>query len=137
LYNKTSREVIGMLKAHLAIPGITEMVSDNGPQFSSDELKKFSDDYEFPQLNGKAENSVKTVKRDVKETRFEENSEMDIDPMEHLSTEDKEEIIRQSTGPQPILLSQKESSTLGSHTNVRQRESQGLMECGDGPRKYM
>ena len=47
-------------------------MSDNGPQFFSDELKKFSDDYEFrrstsspeyPQLIGKAENSVKTVKR--------------------------------------------------------------------------
>ena len=67
--------------------------------------------------------------QDVKETRFEENSEMDIDPMEPLSTEDiqdTEEVIRQSTGPQPILQSQEES--LGSHTNVRQREHQDLME---------
>jgi hypothetical protein len=67
--------------------------------------------------------------QDVKKTRFEENSEMDIDPMEPLSTEDTEEVIRESTGPQPISQSQKaESSTLGSHTNVRQREPRGLVE---------
>ena len=48
------------------------IVSYNGPQFSSQELKKFKDLYEFDnftssptylQSNGKAENTVKTAQR--------------------------------------------------------------------------
>ena len=73
LYNKTSKEVIGKLKAHLARHGIPDkVVSDNGPQFTSDAFQKFVDAYEFrhctssrdyPQSNGKSENAVKTAKR--------------------------------------------------------------------------
>ena len=51
------------------------MVSDNGPQFSSEEFHGFSRDWEFthvtsspayPQTNGKAESAVKQVKRLLK-----------------------------------------------------------------------
>ena len=52
------------------IPDI--LVSDNGPQYTSDRFKKFEEDWNFehvfssphyPQSNGKAENAVKTMKR--------------------------------------------------------------------------
>lgn len=72
LGSQTSKEVIGKLKCHMARHGIPDKLrSDNGPQFSSQEFMKFSEQYEFdhvtsspahPQSNGKAENSVKTAK---------------------------------------------------------------------------
>ena len=42
LVSKTSKEVIDKLKPHMARHGIPDkMVSNNGPQFSSQEFKKF------------------------------------------------------------------------------------------------
>lgn len=71
LYSKTSREVVNKLKAHMARHGIPDkLMSDNGPQYNSDEFRRFADLYEFehvtsspgyPQSNGKAENAVGTV----------------------------------------------------------------------------
>ena len=71
LSSQTSREVIDKLKCQMARHGIPDTLrSDNGPQFSSQEFRKFSELYEFdhttsspayPQSNGKAENSVKTA----------------------------------------------------------------------------
>ena len=73
LVRKTSKEVIENLKPHMARHGIPDkIVSDNGPQFSSQEFKVFKDCHEFdhvtssptyPQSNGKAENAVKTAQR--------------------------------------------------------------------------
>ena len=73
LYNTTSSEVIHKLKAHMARHGIPEhVVSDNGPQYNSDEFRRFAMTYEFehvtsspryPQSNGKAESAVKMAKR--------------------------------------------------------------------------
>ena len=73
LVRKTSKEVIEKLKPHSARHGILDkIVSDNGPQFSSQEFKMFKDCYEFDhvtssptylQSNGKAENAVKTAQR--------------------------------------------------------------------------
>lgn len=68
-----STTVIKKLKAHFARYGIpSTVVSDNGPQYSSQEFRRFSQLWEFehktsspgyPQSNGKAESAVKTVKR--------------------------------------------------------------------------
>ncbi|XP_022809152.1 uncharacterized protein K02A2.6-like [Stylophora pistillata] len=73
LASKTSKEVIEKLKPHMARHVIPDkIVSDNGPQFSSQEFQTFKELYEFdhvtssptyPQLNGKTENAVKTVER--------------------------------------------------------------------------
>ncbi|XP_020917563.1 uncharacterized protein K02A2.6 [Exaiptasia diaphana] len=72
LYSKTSTEVITKLKAHIARYGIpNELMTDNGPNFTSREFKQFTDIYNiehvtssptYAQSNGKAENSVKTAK---------------------------------------------------------------------------
>ncbi|KAK7901627.1 hypothetical protein WMY93_018396 [Mugilogobius chulae] len=71
-----STTVIHKLKAHFARQGIPDvLVSDNGPQYSSQEFKSFSTKWEFqhrtsspgyPQSNGKAESAVKTAKRLMK-----------------------------------------------------------------------
>ena len=73
LNSTTSAAVSKALKEILARFGITdELVSDNGPQFSSSEFKRFADTWSFrhttsspgyPQSNGKAEQAVQTVKR--------------------------------------------------------------------------
>ena len=72
LYSKTSADVIAKLKAHIARYGIpNKLVTDNGPNFTSQEFKQFTDRYNiehvtsspyYAQSNGKAENSVKTAK---------------------------------------------------------------------------
>ena len=73
LEHTKSRDVIHKAKAHFARYGIPDVVvSDNGPQFSSNEFQDFSKKWGFqhvtsspryPQSNGLAENAVKTVKR--------------------------------------------------------------------------
>lgn len=71
-----SKDVINRLKDIFARHGIPKIVrTDNGPQFDSNEFKKFSKCYGFqwtsssphyPQSNGLAESGVKTMKRILK-----------------------------------------------------------------------
>ena len=73
LSNTTSAGVISFLKAMFARHGIpVTLMSDNGPQFSSKEFKDFATTYcfqhitsspHFPQSNGLAERTVRTVKK--------------------------------------------------------------------------
>ena len=69
----TSDAVINKLKDLFARWGVPdEIVSDNGPQFSSDLFRKFSQEYEFkhtttspyhPQANGQSESGVRICKK--------------------------------------------------------------------------
>ena len=68
----SSTSVIPALKSIFARHGIPEvLISDNGPPYNSSEMKAFASSYDFqhitsspyyPQSNGQAERSVKTVK---------------------------------------------------------------------------
>ena len=74
----TKEEVIVRIKAIFARHGIPEeLISDNGPQFSSHLFLKFSQEYGFDhitssplfsQSNGEAERAVKTIKTMWKKT---------------------------------------------------------------------
>ena len=76
LKSTTSRRIIDALKTLFARYGIPEVVrSDNGPQYSSAEFAEFATKYGFmhvtsspyyPQRNGMAERTVKTVKKLLK-----------------------------------------------------------------------
>ena len=69
----TSKAVISKLKQYFGRHGIPNtVVSDNGPQFDSDEFRRFAREWEFDHAtsspghsksNGLAESAVKTVKR--------------------------------------------------------------------------
>ncbi|XP_011664712.2 uncharacterized protein K02A2.6-like [Strongylocentrotus purpuratus] len=73
LDNTSSQLVIRKLKAHFARYGSpTQVVSDNGPQYTSAVFRQFASEWDFEHLcsspgnsraNGKAESAVKTAKR--------------------------------------------------------------------------
>eukprot|EP00057_Strongylocentrotus_purpuratus_P027755 XP_011682229.1 PREDICTED: uncharacterized protein K02A2.6-like [Strongylocentrotus purpuratus] len=72
LTTTNSAAVIHKMKAQFARHGIpVEVITDNGPQFASDEFARFGATWDFkhtttsplyPQANGKVENAVKTAK---------------------------------------------------------------------------
>ena len=72
----TSKDVIHKVKAHFARYAIPDtVISDNGPQFSSEEFRHFSKRWGFEQItssprhsqsNGMSESAVRTAKRQVK-----------------------------------------------------------------------
>ncbi len=79
LTTTSSNAVIKKLKGHIARYGIPdEVVSDNGPQYDSNEFQAFAQSYGFkhtrtsphhPQSNGKAESAVKQAKKTLQMTR--------------------------------------------------------------------
>ena len=79
LEDTRSATVIRKLKNHFSRYGIPEqLVSDNGPQFSSEKFENFAKTYDFehltsspgyPQSNGKAESGVKVAKQLLKKAK--------------------------------------------------------------------
>lgn len=80
LSNTSSKMVVMHTKSIFARHGIPKMVkSDNGPQYSSQEYKKFSDEWGFkhittspyhPQANSLAEKSVQIMKQLLKKAKL-------------------------------------------------------------------
>ena len=78
LTSVTSAGVISALKAIFSRHGIpVEFMSDNGPQFASQEMKEFAERYcftlvtsspHYPQSNGLAERTIKTVRKLISDT---------------------------------------------------------------------
>ncbi|KAJ0169313.1 hypothetical protein K1T71_015197 [Dendrolimus kikuchii] len=78
LVNVTSRNIINFMKEQFSRHGIpAELVTDNGPAYSSQEFKKFMYDWEirhetssphYPQSNGKSERTVQTIKNLLKKS---------------------------------------------------------------------
>ena len=78
LTSTTSQKIIGCLKSVFSRLGIPEVfISDNGPQFASQDFANFAKDYtfqhvtsspHFAQSNGLAERTVQTVKRLLRES---------------------------------------------------------------------
>jgi hypothetical protein len=79
LSSTTSESIINHMKSIFARHGIPrEVISDNGPQYSSMMFKKFAEDYGFnhvtsspryPQANGEAERAVQTIKDLLKRSK--------------------------------------------------------------------
>ena len=79
LSTTTSASIIRAMKTTFARHGIPEtVVSDNGPQYTSQEFKGFTKEYNFshitssphfPQSNGQAERGVRTVKKLLKNAK--------------------------------------------------------------------
>ncbi|KAK7099066.1 hypothetical protein V1264_003259 [Littorina saxatilis] len=79
LKSESSAETINQIKSVFAVHGIPDVVvSDNGPQFSSNEFTSFAASYMFthvtsspkyPQSNGEAERAVQTVKLLLKKNK--------------------------------------------------------------------
>ena len=74
----TAESVIDATKRHFARHDIADMVTDNGPQYSSAHFSKFPREWEFQhttssplhsQSNGKAESAVKIAKNLVKKAK--------------------------------------------------------------------
>ncbi|XP_041867384.1 uncharacterized protein K02A2.6-like [Melanotaenia boesemani] len=95
LYSATSGSVITKLKAIFARHGVPgKLISDNGPQYSSQEFKAFAASWDFehvtsspqyPQSNGLAERTVRTAKSILDKARAQR-----VDPylaiLEHRNT---------------------------------------------------
>ena len=95
LHNTTSAQVIKKLKAHFARYGVPEVVvSDNGPQYASEEFEDFAREWDFEHRttspgnskgNGKVESAVKTAKRLLIKARR-SNSDPFLSLLDHRNT---------------------------------------------------
>lgn len=95
LQSMTSTTVIDQLQIVFSRQGIPNTVmSDNGPEFSSESFKLFSEMWKFqhttsspryPQSNGQVERAVQTVKTMLKKTTF-DGSDFRLGLLEYLNT---------------------------------------------------
>ena len=96
LSGTTAESVIDATKRHFARHGIADMVTDNGPQYSSAHFSKFAREWEFQhttssplhsQSNGKAESAVKIANNLVKKAKR-GNKDLQMSLLEWRNTPD-------------------------------------------------
>ena len=97
LADTTTESVIEATKRHFARHGIANMVTDNGPQYSSALFAKFAHEWELhqhitssplhSQSNGKSESAVKIAKNLVKKAKR-ENKDLQMSLLEWRNTPD-------------------------------------------------
>lgn len=115
LADTTAESVIKATKCHFARHGIADMVTDNGPQYSSTLFTKFAHEWEFQhitssplhsQSNGKSESAVKIAKNLVKKAKR-DNKDLQMSLLEWRNTPD-------SNGLSPVqkLMSRRTRTTI-------------------------
>ena len=115
LSDTTAESVINATKRHFARHGIADMVTDNGPQYSSAHFSRFARGWEFQhttssplhsQSNGKAESAVKIAKNLVKKAKR-GNKDLQMSLLEWRNTPD-------SNGLSPVqkLMSRRTRTTI-------------------------
>lgn len=95
LHNTASKTVIRKLKGHFARFGVPDtLISDNGPQYSSQEFKDFAAKWEFnhtmssphfPSSNGLAERAVQSAKQLLEKTKR-DGSDIFMNILNHRNT---------------------------------------------------
>lgn len=119
----STHEVIEHMKSHFARHGIPEILtSDNGPQYASDEFRKFSEGKyyfqhvtsspRYPQSNGAAERAVQTIKSIMKKAD---------DPYLGLLAY-RTSPLGNGVSPAELLMGRKLRSTVPAHPKVLQPE---------------
>ena len=96
LQDATTESVIKATKSHFARHGVADMITDNGPQYSSNQFAAFTREWEFQhttssplhsQSDGKAESTIKIAKNLVKKAKR-ENKDLPMALLEWRNTPD-------------------------------------------------
>ena len=129
LRESSSKTTIKALKTYFSRHGVPDVVvSDNGPQYSSEEFRCFSQEWKFkhitsspryPQSNGKAESAVKTCKTLLKKAEL---ARTDV----YLSLLDHRNTPTEQTGLSPAqrLFCRRTRTLLPMSTKLLQPETQ-------------
>ena len=133
----TTESVIKATKSHFAGHGIADIITDNGPQYASDQFTAFTREWEFQhttcsplhsQSNGKAESAVKIAKNLVKKAK-QENEDLQMALLEWRNTPDIDNL-----NPTQKLISRRTETTIpaakallkpevveGVHDNIKRK----------------
>ena len=125
LSSTTSKSVIAKMKSQIARYGIfEELISDNGPQFRSQEFKDFSSTYGFrhttsspgyPKSNGMSERAVQTAKSIIKKAK-EDNTDPYLGLLNYRNT------------PRDAIVGSPAQRLLGRRTRTQLPVSENLLE---------
>ena len=132
LSKTTSAAVICAMKSMLARFGTVDiLVTDNGPQFSSSEFKKFTEDWEIQHItsspyyaksNGLAESSVKTAKNILKKC-VDSGQDIYKGLLAYRSSP-----LESGLSPAQLLMGRRIKTTLPAHQKMYQSNNKDLVK---------